>query len=268
MAITGSVGRGGINARGDVREVQRLLNGWRAATGQPALAIDGDAGPRTVAAIEAYQAQVLGIARPDGRVDPGGRTWRALAAQAAPAIPLSGADWWHANQARFPNSASLADLASPFRERATAFVEAIRAAGARVAVTSTRRNATRAALMHYSWNVAGGAIDPAGVPTIPGAPIRWDHGNQEASRSAAQAMVELFGIAFAPSLTSRHIEGRAVDMTIGWSGTIRVEQRSGHKVAIGAPRSGAENRTLHAVGATYGLHKLLSDPPHWSDDGR
>jgi hypothetical protein len=267
MAITASVGRGGVNARGDVREVQRLLNRWHAATGQPALSVDGDAGPRTVAAIAAYQAQVLGIARPDGRVDPGGRTWRALAAETAPAIPLSGAQWWHANQARFPNSASLGDLAWPFRERATAFVEAMRAAGARVTVTSTRRNATRAALMHYSWNVARGGVDPADVPPIPGTAIRWDHGDLAASRRAAQDMVELFDIAFAPSLASRHIEGRAVDMTIGWSGTIRVEQRSGHKVAIGAPRSGAENRTLHAVGATYGVRKLLSDPPHWSDDG-
>jgi uncharacterized Zn-binding protein involved in type VI secretion len=24
---------------------------------------------------------------------------------------------------------------------------------------------------------------------------------------------------------------------------------------------------LHAVGASYGVHKLVSDPPHWSDDG-
>lgn len=268
MAITASVGRGGINARADVHEVQRLLGRWLAATGQPALPVDGIAGPRTFATIEAYQAQALGIARPDGRIDPGGRSWRALAAGEGFAAPLSGADWWHANQTRYPNSASLADLASPFRERATAFVEAMRAAGARVAVTSTRRNAARAALMHYSWHVARGAIAPAEVPAIPGVAIRWDHGSDAASRRAAQAMVALFGIAYVPALTSRHIEGRAVDMTIGWSGTIRVERRSGDKVALGAPRSGAENRALHAVGATYGVHKLLSDPPHWSDDGR
>lgn len=24
---------------------------------------------------------------------------------------------------------------------------------------------------------------------------------------------------------------------------------------------------LYAVGATYGVQKLVSDPPHWSDDG-
>ena len=26
-------------------------------------------------------------------------------------------------------------------------------------------------------------------------------------------------------------------------------------------------RALNAVGATYGVNKLVSDPPHWSDDG-
>ncbi|MBO9621355.1 MAG: peptidoglycan-binding protein [Sphingomonas sp.] len=267
MAITASVGRGGVNVRADVRQVQELLNAWLAATGQATIPTDGGAGPRTVAAIEAYQARVLGAARPDGRIDPDGRSWRALAAGEGATPPLSGADWWHANQARFPNSASLADLVQPFRGRATAFVEALRAAGASVTISATRRNPARAALMHYSWQVAKGVVAPADVPAIAGAPIRWDHGDTASSRRAAQQMVDLFGIAYEPSLTSRHIEGRAVDMTIAWTGTVRVEDRSGHKVAIGTPRSGADNRTLHGIGAGYGVFKLLSDPPHWSDDG-
>lgn len=268
MAITASVGRDGVNARTDVRQVQELLNAWLAASGQRAIPVDGDAGPRTVAAIEAYQARVLGAARPDARIDPGGRSWRALAAGEGATPPLSGADWWHANQARFPNSASLADLAAPFRARATAFVEALRAAGASVAISATRRNPARAALMHYSWRVAKGLVDPKEVPAIPGAPIRWDHGSSAQSRRAAQQMVDLFDIAYEPSLTSRHIEGRAVDMTIAWPGTIRVEDRSGHKIAVSTPRNGADNRTLHGIGAGYGVFKLPSDPPHWSDDGR
>jgi len=28
------------------------------------------------------------------------------------------------------------------------------------------------------------------------------------------------------------------------------------------------NPVLHTVGAYYGVFKLLSDPPHWSVDGR
>jgi hypothetical protein len=36
---------------------------------------------------------------------------------------------------------------------------------------------------------------------------------------------------------------------------------------LGAPQSGITNATLHAIGATYGVHKLLSDTLHWSLDG-
>jgi hypothetical protein len=29
----------------------------------------------------------------------------------------------------------------------------------------------------------------------------------------------------------------------------------------------SDETDLHALGATYGVIKLVSDPPHWSDDG-
>jgi hypothetical protein len=80
-------------------------------------------------------------------------------------------------------------------------------------------------------------------------------------------MVDLFQIAYEPSLTSRHIEGRAIDMTIGWNGTLKIKDKKGNIREIGAPRSG-DNPDLHKLGATYGAIKLVSDPPHWSDDGR
>ena len=268
MAIGASVGKGGTNELADVLVVQHLLNAWLAATGQRALPTDGDSGPRTIAAIEAYQARVLGAAKPDGRIDPGGRTWDALAAGQGIPIRLSGAAWWHANQARYPNSEDLDDLAPPFREHATAFVAALRQAGAKVTVSATRRNRTRAHLMHYSWRVAQGELDARKVPALPGLAIQWDHGDAAKSRKAAQEMVALFGIAYPPSLTSNHIDGRAVDMTINWAGTIKVKDKSGKTHALAEPRTGADNRDLHAVGASYGVRKLLSDPPHWSDDGR
>ena len=266
MGIGASVGKG-TNNLADVIVVQHLLNAWLAVTGRPLLATDGDCGPRTIAAITAYQAQVLGQARPDGRVDPGGRTWQALAAGFGTAHAYSGATWWHANQARYPNSAALADLAQPFRRNATAFVESLRAAGAKVAISATRRNRTRAQLMHYCWRIAEGSLAPGKIPAIPGCAIAWDHGDLTRSRRAAQEMVDLFDIAYEPSLASLHIEGRAIDMTIGWAGTIHVEDKTGKRRAIGAPRSGETNRDLHALGATYGVIKLRSDPPHWSDTG-
>ncbi|HEX8301421.1 hypothetical protein [Sphingomonas sp.] len=267
MAIGAPVGKSGVNDLADVIVVQHLLNDWLAATGQPLLPTDGDCGPRTIAAITAYQAQVVGIAKPDGLVTPGGKTWIALSSGQGSAASLSGATWWHANQARYPNSEKVADLASPFRDRASAFIDALKAAGAKVTVSATRRNRTRAHLMHYSWRVSRGEMAPGQVPALAGLAIRWDHGDLAKSKKGAREMSDLFGIAFQPSLTSLHIEGRAIDMTISWTGTIEVKDKAGRKRPLGAPRSGDTNTELHAIGVTYGVLKLLSDPPHWSDNG-
>jgi hypothetical protein len=79
-------------------------------------------------------------------------------------------------------------------------------------------------------------------------------------------MVDLFDIVFQPSLASRHIPGLAIDMTISWSGTIKVRNASGKDVALSTPVDDT-NTTLHGIGASYGVRKLLSDPPHWSDNG-
>jgi hypothetical protein len=77
---------------------------------------------------------------------------------------LSGAAWWHANQAKFPNSRSIADLAPPFREKVQAFVDALKAAGASIDVASTLRNKKRAYLMHFSWKVAKDLVAANLVP--------------------------------------------------------------------------------------------------------
>ena len=72
--LGGSVGRGGKNAPNDVRAVQAALG----------ISADGQCGGGTIAAIEAFQRN-MGQAKPDGRVDAGGATERALAGGAAPA---------------------------------------------------------------------------------------------------------------------------------------------------------------------------------------
>jgi peptidoglycan hydrolase-like protein with peptidoglycan-binding domain len=77
--ITGSVGRGGRNyPPSDVMTVQYLLNCVPALQGGPSpeLAVDGAAGPKTIAAIEKFQRAKSGAC--DGRVDPWGATLRAL----------------------------------------------------------------------------------------------------------------------------------------------------------------------------------------------
>jgi hypothetical protein len=265
--IGASVGSGGKNLKPDVLTVEKLLNQYLAAQGEPPLNADGLVDVDTVLTIQSYQKNIVGIPNPDGRIDPGGKTWKALDSGQGFGPLLSGAAWWNANQAKYPNSNAVADLAKPFADNAAKFIKALKDAGASVTVSATRRSATRAQLMHYSWRVAKGLIAPKDVPAIPDCTIRWDHGNLAASRKGAQEMVDLFGIAFQPSLTSLHIQGRAIDMTIGWNGTLEIKDVLGKTQKIGAPRRGENNLELHKVGASYKLLKLLSDPPHWSDTG-
>src|SRR5262245_25718788 len=127
---------------------------------------------------------------------------------------LSGAKWWHANQAKYPNSRKVEDLADGFRENVQAFLDALKAAGANVTISSTRRSKERAYLMHWSWKLLRGEVVAKDIPAQAGVTIKWDHGDETKSRKAAQEMVDLFQIAYQPSLTSRHIEGKAIDMTI------------------------------------------------------
>jgi hypothetical protein len=234
------------------------------------LDVNGVADERTVAAIRLFQRNVVQFSDPDGCIDPGGRTWRALNGNVAVAgdttLRLSGAAWWHANQARFPNSAAVNDLEPDFAVKVERFISALRAGGAAVQVSATRRNKIRAYLMHYSWDITRELVRPAEVPAEPGCTIVWDHGDQQRSIAAARAMVDLFGVVFRPSLTSRHILGRAIDMTITWPGTIEVRDAGGRPVRLSSPGA-ASNSALHAIGASYGVLKLLSDPPHWSDNG-
>jgi hypothetical protein len=183
------------------------------------------------------------------------------------ATKLSGSAWWHANQATYPNSSSVSDLAPEFRPKVEAFITALHKAGASVEVSSTLRNKKRAYLMHYSWTIANGSIAPESVPAAPGVDIIWDHGDDAKSKAAAQQMVTLFSIQYQPSLASLHISGLAIDMDIAWKGKLTIKHKSGQVVAIGAPEDGATNTNLHRVGASYGVLKLLSDPPHWSSTG-
>jgi hypothetical protein len=83
--IRSSVGKGGVNNNADVRAVQGLLNAnIRAIAPLVALDEDGDCGTLTIGAIVAFQTFVVRMARPDGRVDPGGTTLRRLNGETAP----------------------------------------------------------------------------------------------------------------------------------------------------------------------------------------
>jgi hypothetical protein len=106
-------------------------------------------------------------------------------------------------------------------------------------------------------------------PALPCLDIQWDHDDEGRSREGAREMVsrDCFNMAFAASLTSSHIDGKAIDMTITWDGPLRIRRCDGEFVEIvSLPRDGT-NPELHAVGATYGVVKHPTDRPHWSVDG-
>ena len=178
---------------------------------------------------------------------------------------MSGAVWC----SDFPDSGSTADLLAGFRGGVENFISAMRRGGASVRVSSTLRPRERAYLMHYAWRVARQEIAPRDVPAMSGVDIDWVHPTNDASRQAAQDMVNGYSLLAKPALTSRHTEGRAIDMTIGWTGSLTINDAAGTSTTItSTPRTG-ENSALATVGATYGVIKatFANDPPHWSNDG-
>ena len=75
-----SVGRDGVNSPGDVFVVQSLLND-RLPRPHSEVPVTGVTDVGTVLAIEAYQAVVMRMTPPSGRVDPGSPTYYSLAAR-------------------------------------------------------------------------------------------------------------------------------------------------------------------------------------------
>ena len=87
--ISGSVGKGGVNRKPDVRAVQCLLNLGtnRSRAGLTTkLALSGSVDKATQDAIDAYQRKVLRMSLPDGRVDAHGGMIRRLQG-ALPLVP-------------------------------------------------------------------------------------------------------------------------------------------------------------------------------------
>lgn len=77
LNISASVGLKGINKENDVKLIQVLLNSF---LGKKKLDDDGIAGKNTIREIVAFQREIMPGWKPDGRVDPKGRTFATLRA--------------------------------------------------------------------------------------------------------------------------------------------------------------------------------------------
>lgn len=196
----------------------------------------------------------------------------AVASEEDKASP-SGKEWvaWANEHAQ--NSSNLDDLESTFKQKAKAFIQALENAGAQVNVLVTRRSDKRAYLFHWSWLIALGKAQPNEPAKRNDVPIIWDHGNTANSKNGAQEMVDGFELAVppkstnAPALNSKHISGKAIDLKITWKGKITVKKKDGTQMDIGMQTTANGNVKLQEVGASYGVIKLKTDEPHWSDNG-
>lgn len=162
---------------------------------------------------------------------------------------------------QFPTDRTTAGLIQPFRRSVQQFITTLEAGGAQVKIAATRRPAERAYLMRGCWDIVKDGADPAEIPAHPNVNIVW-------TREGAQEMFGVYRLVYRPSLTSRHIDGRAIDMSIMWTGVINVVDGRGVRVALDWTRLADRTTRLYAIGASFGVKKLLSDAPHWSDDGR
>lgn len=119
VEIIGSVGRDGDNRKGDTRKIQRLLNLIFPAH---LLLVDGLCGAKTIRRIERMQRRFM--RKPDGRVDPGGRTLKRMIA----AAPSASRDW-SGDSSRWSQEKKLASLDSRLRSRVQRLLEALKSEG-------------------------------------------------------------------------------------------------------------------------------------------
>jgi len=176
---------------------------------------------------------------------------------------LSGPQWCE----RFPTSDSVETLIEPFRGKVKRFLAALAAGRATVSISATYRPKQRAYLMHYCYQLANRQIPARAIPPLSGVDIGWVHPSDAESVSAAQAMVAGYGIAFPPVLASRHTQGLAIDMDIAWNGDLAIDDGKGRRLTVETDPRDGENQALWGIGASFGVIKLASDPPHWSSDG-
>lgn len=115
MNISKSVGQGGVNIRQDVAIVQQLLKNAGFNVG----AIDGICGPKTLTAILQYQRQFL--AKPDGRIDPHGTTWKHLmqpgGATPAPVKPKPPFIEWSGDSSQWTQDKKLSSMEPTLRSK-------------------------------------------------------------------------------------------------------------------------------------------------------
>jgi hypothetical protein len=219
-----------------------------------------------------------------------------------PCDACSGSRWKEWRKANAADSVSLDDLDPSFKIKVDEFIAALEAPGGVVVdIASTRRDPKSAYLFHWAWLIHvctnpahqdlpacdqyvsiaeckcfDGTKPPFQAPCAVDPKIQWDHGNEAASIAGASTMVAEFGLVtpdtkkksiVAPSLTSQHIPGLAIDIGLKWEGMKTFIDKSGNPLNITFTEKQKDMPLLHTLGASYGCIKNIDDDPHWSVNG-
>jgi len=120
-----SVGQGGRNLRADVETVQTLLK----AKGYDPGIVDGRCGQGTIGAIRRFQATFM--SNPDGRIDPGGGSWRRLSGSggASQTTNSSTLTEWSGDSSKWSQEKKLLSLYPPMRPKIEAVLQGMRDRG-------------------------------------------------------------------------------------------------------------------------------------------
>lgn len=81
VSISASVGKNGVNKQADVEAIQNLLNQAIAKendASQKSLVVDKRIGQNTINTIIRFQKNIVGMVKPDGKIDPNGSTLKKL----------------------------------------------------------------------------------------------------------------------------------------------------------------------------------------------
>lgn len=175
----------------------------------------------------------------------------------------------------FPDTKNVADLEDDFEKKVKEFINAVKVAGVNPRIETVYRPPERAHLMHWCWKICKQNHNAQKVDEREGVEIDWWHGDQKLSEAAAQEMHDAYAIRkdlkVPPALSSRHTEGKAIDLIIEWSGDLKIKNKDKTDVTITSEPRNSSNPDLIKVAATYGvIHftEAAKDVNHWSTDGR
>lgn len=223
IKMEGSVGKNADNASDDVKKVQVLLNKHAATVGFGKLSVDGKAGTNTLKAIVLFQ-KAIGMRSPDGVVDAGGRTLKALEGKPVEPPKTEEAPKKDEAPAKTSGKGKVVGNIAGVQADLVAYAQAVAEFyGREITVSSGKRSAAeQGAVMFKYWtkNLKRGEIYVF-LRSNPGTRQQLDElyglaaeGKAKSSDEATAAKTKFLTIctALAPKL-SAHLAGRAIDVS-------------------------------------------------------